>query len=282
MGIGVAEGLLRVRDGRHSRARLGHDRNERIFGRVYKAWTTLRAPCPHRRRSRSTTRPGGRHPAAARPSRDIVGRVDAAQYHPDWKEHRPISGKSGRTGPRSEHRPIHLESGTGRPRPEHRPFRRRPAAPWRGRTERPHGHVARPGLPRVPGGALLGAGRPRALPRRAGGGAAGGERHEEPGRAFRAVREPGVRPQGRVLRGASTTVLKRTPTEVCRVLAYVLLNARQRYGGKKLLLFHHSYGLVSTAVPTNDHLPVPRHRVITDGTPSALSRAHERRRTLGH
>ena len=35
--------------------------------------------------------------------------------------------------------------------------------------------------------------------------------------------------KGRVLAGRFHHVLKRTPTEVRRALAYVLLNARQRY-----------------------------------------------------
>ena len=56
-----------------------------------------------------------------------------------------------------------------------------------------------------------------------------GERHEEPGGAFRALRESGVQPQGRVLADRFHHVLKRTPTEVRRALAYVLLNARKHY-----------------------------------------------------
>jgi len=43
-----------------------------------------------------------------------------------------------------------------------------------------------------------------------------------------ALREPGLRPQGRVLAGRFHHVLKRTPAEVRRALAYVLLNARGR------------------------------------------------------
>ena len=46
---------------------------------------------------------------------------------------------------------------------------------------------------RVPGGALLHPGQPRPLPGRGRRQRVPGERHEEPGRAVRAVREPGVR-----------------------------------------------------------------------------------------
>ena len=61
---------------------------------------------------------------------------------------------------------------------------------------------------------------------------------------------------GRVLATRFHHVLKRTPTEVRNALAYVLLNARQRYGVLKCLLFlllRSSWSLVD---PTNDHLPV--------------------------
>ena len=69
----------------------------------------------------------------------------------------------------------------------------------------------------------------------AAGGAAAGERHEEPGGAIRALRERRrcrrlvFGRKGRVLAGRFHHVLKRTPTEVRRALAYVLLNARKHY-----------------------------------------------------
>ena len=46
-----------------------------------------------------------------------------------------------------------------------------------------------------------------------------GERHEKPGGAFRALREPRLRTQGRVLVDRFHHVLKRTPMDVRRALA---------------------------------------------------------------
>ena len=63
-----------------------------------------------------------------------------------------------------------------------------------------------------------------------------GERHEELGGAFRALRERRrlcrrlvFGRTGKVLADRFHHVLKRTPTEVHRALAYVLLNARKHY-----------------------------------------------------
>ncbi|MCY3819094.1 MAG: hypothetical protein OXH52_06990, partial [Gammaproteobacteria bacterium] len=63
--------------------------------------------------------------------------------------------------------------------------------------------------------------------------------------------------KGRVLAGRFHHVLKRTPTEVRRALAYVLLNARQRYCIQKVILFQTVKSIQLPVDPTNDHLPVP-------------------------
>ena len=67
-------------------------------------------------------------------------------------------------------------------------------------------------------------------------GAKPGERHEEPGGALRALRERRrlcrrlvFSRSGKVLADRFHHVLKRTPTEVRRALAYVLLNARKHF-----------------------------------------------------
>ena len=85
---------------------------------------------------------------------------------------------------------------------------------------------------RVPLTELLDPGRPRARP-------GGGERQEVPRLAFRAVRrtrfarcgEPGVRAAARGAEGLKERYhhVKRTPTEVRRALAYVLLNIRKHH-----------------------------------------------------
>ena len=61
---------------------------------------------------------------------------------------------------------------------------------------------------------------------------------------------------GRVLATRFHHVLKRTPTEVRNALAYVLLNARQRYGVLKMPFVSASRASWSLVDPTNDHLPV--------------------------
>ena len=62
---------------------------------------------------------------------------------------------------------------------------------------------------------------------------------------------------GRVLADRFHHVVKRTPTEVRRMVAYVLLNARQRYGDKKPVSFRSVDSKSPAGGPTNDHLPVP-------------------------
>ena len=70
-------------------------------------------------RCRSTVpinhRARGRHPAAAGPSRDIIRRVDAAHYHPDSKEHRPIH--RSRPGPAHVYRAVVWDEFDTRQRP---------------------------------------------------------------------------------------------------------------------------------------------------------------------
>ena len=62
--------------------------------------------------------------------------------------------------------------------------------------------------------------------------------------------------RGRVLADRFHHVLKRTPTEVRRALAYVLLNARKRYDEKLVILFQQVSIMSMLGNPTNDHLPV--------------------------
>ena len=117
---------------------------------------------------------------ADRPRRRTAGRGTAA--------HPPLAGRA----PQPRRHPRALPGADHAARP-----RRRAAAALRVLRARLPGDAAQVcDACRVPGDPLLDPERPRSLPGGGGGGQTPGERHEEPGGAFRALRQPGIRPQG--------------------------------------------------------------------------------------